>query len=275
MDAAEPAWFNRIFVLMAKLRIILLFFSAIGFAQTEWVSGLPNFPATATEFAGRDKYGNVYAIRNNNFIKFEDSRTYEFKNLDSGKINRVDLTNPLMIVLFYADFNRVIMVDNQLNEIRRIDFNAWPTPLVVTAVGMAAQNQLWIFDALSQRIHLYDQNHKRLRQVSAPVTSVPVYFQSDFNYFQWINATGEWYVCDLFGKITSMGTLPKYNQVQLLADGVAIFSNPEGLYVLKAGSQTPQKVDLVEKSFKKFYYDTQFLTIFTPLGIKNYKITLP
>ena len=252
--------------------VLAMLFCIGGISQPN--TGFPD-KLTADEFVGRDKFGAVYAIRNNNLIKIADGKTVEFRNVASGRISKVDISNPLLMVLFYSDFNLVILVDNQLNEVRRIDFNALPTQIVVAAAGLAGQNQLWIFDSLSQRVHLYDLSRNRIRPISVPLSAPPVYYQTDYNHFQWLTEKRERFACDLFGKISNLGTLPAYDHVQLLADGAALWSTDEVLFYQKSPSDEAKRVSGVENSFKKFYYDTQFLTIFTHLGIKNLKITLP
>jgi hypothetical protein len=70
-----------------------------------------------------------------------------------GKITKVDLQNPLKIVLFYESFN-VAPLDNQLNEIQKINFSSNANPIVITATGIASQNQLWVYNSLNQQIGL-------------------------------------------------------------------------------------------------------------------------
>jgi hypothetical protein len=45
------------------------------------------------------------------------------------------------------------------------------------------------------------------------------------------------------------------------------------LYDLEKGEKT--QIEISEKTFKKFYYKDQILSIFTAKGITNYKITIP
>lgn len=263
---------------MAHFRIFLwILFPTLVSAQNEIVAGVPILKTEfhADDFVGRDPYGNLYAIRSNDFIKIEHSRTLEYRNVAGGRITRVDITNPLLIVLFYADFNTVVLLDNQLNEVRRIDFNRLPGPVVVQAVGLASQNRLWLYDAISLKLALYDLNRNAFKPISIPLSQPPVDFNSDYNHFQWVNGGGKHFSCDLFGKIQDLGILPAYSSVQLLSDGSAIALVGDELHYMKIGSEHIARLSGVEKSFKKFYYDDQILTIFTDLGITNYKITLP
>lgn len=53
------------------------------------------------------------------YIKKNNTQLWQYKNLSLGKITKIDLQNPLKIVLFYEGFNSVILLDNQLNEIQK------------------------------------------------------------------------------------------------------------------------------------------------------------
>ena len=108
------------------------------------------------QFLGYDPFGFYYTIKNNVFSKINTRDTLEYKNISLGKITKVDLQNPLKIVLFYENFNTVILLDNQLNETQKINFSESTIPFVVSAVGIASQNQLWIYNSMNQQLGLYD-----------------------------------------------------------------------------------------------------------------------
>ena len=74
-------------------------------------------------FVGKDKFGFNYYIKNNVFFKKDNQELFQYKNVALGKIMKVDLLNPLKIILFYENFNTIIIVDNQLNEIQKINFS--------------------------------------------------------------------------------------------------------------------------------------------------------
>lgn len=257
--------------------LLLIFFPQMVLAQNEIVAGMPHLQTDfkLDDFVGRDAYGNLYGIRSNNFLKIESDRLLEYRNVAGGRITRADITNPLLIVLFYADFNLVVLLDNQLNEVRRIDFNTLEGPIVVQAVGLASQNRLWIYDAISLKLGLYDLTRNNLKPISVPLTEPPVEYQSDYNHFQWITQSGNWYACDLFGKTASLGKMQPHDGLQLLSDGAALILKDGVLHYRKPAGEELISINGVEKSFKKFYYDDQILTIFTDFGITNYKITLP
>jgi hypothetical protein len=106
------------------------------------VSSQEIIPATKLEtvkiegdaFLGFDNQLNYYSIRNNILVKNSPSTTYQYNNLGLGKISRVDFQNPLQILIFYKNFNSVVFLDNQLNEIKKIDFNLKAIPVTILSI---------------------------------------------------------------------------------------------------------------------------------------------
>jgi hypothetical protein len=53
------------------------------------------------------------------FAQEKTTKILNTKSLFGKKITKVDLQNPLKIVLFYESFNSALLLDNQLNEIQK------------------------------------------------------------------------------------------------------------------------------------------------------------
>ena len=50
-------------------------------------------------------------------------KTFSYSNIELGKLSMVNIQNPFKIILFYADFNTAILLDNNLNELtQKLDF---------------------------------------------------------------------------------------------------------------------------------------------------------
>jgi hypothetical protein len=229
----------------------------------------------ADAFAGDDKFGFYYTIKDNVFYKIKEGKSLEYKNLSLGKISRVDLQNPLKIVLFYESFNTAVTLDNQLNETQKINFSESTPPIVVMATGMASQNRLWIYDSLAQRIGLWDYLKNTFSFITPPLQGNLKYYTSDFNYFQWIDDKYNWYACDNFGKISMIGKVPEFDSVSITDNRMLVFSEDKCLYLLDLKSNKKYTIENIDKSFESFFIKDQILSIFTNHGITNYKITIP
>ncbi|GGE99108.1 hypothetical protein [Flavobacterium limi] len=232
----------------------------------------------ADDFLGYDSFGYSYHIKNNVFRKTKGNEFFEYKNVSLGKITKTDILNPLKIVLFYEDFNSVILLDNQLNKITEINFSQNNVPIVVTAIGMSTQNQLWVYNSLNQQISLFDYLKNEYKTVSTPLTDNIKFYQTDFNTFYWIDEKNNWFSCDIFGKTTELGKVPDLDKIEILSPKQYIYSKANLLFfkdIHNDGSESVYEIELPEKSLNKFYCKDQILSIFTPKEITNYKIVIP
>ncbi|CAM3347352.1 hypothetical protein FLLO111716_05575 [Flavobacterium longum] len=266
---------NRIFAGMRKWLLLFLYATATMAQSPITAVKTGTFYFKADDYAGFDAFGFQYFIKDNAFIKSNGKDKFEYKKIAFGKITRADIQNPLLMVLFYEDFNAAVLLDNQLNEVREIRFNDLSSPVVAHALGMAGQNRLWLFDTLTQQIMLFDYLKNTLTPLATPLKETVKTYQSDFNNFYWIDAKDDAYVIDVFGKVTAMGKVPP-NDAMLFLSGQSILFTTDGKLLFRDGkSGTVQTVLGTENSPKKFYCEAQILAIFTNFGITNYKITLP
>nr|WP_315244835.1 hypothetical protein [uncultured Flavobacterium sp.] len=265
-------------------KILCILFIACNFsfvlAQNQKITSTPDshFTIDADVFLGYDSFGFSYQIKDNVFSKIKGKEFFEYKNVSLGKITRADIVNPLKIVLYYEDFNSVVLLDNQLNKITEINFSQNNIPIVVTAIGMSTQNQLWVFNSLNQQIGLFDYLKSEYKTVSTPLTENIQFYQTDFNTFYWIDEKNNWFSCDIFGKTTSLGKVSDFDKMLILSPKQYIFSKAGLLYfkdIHKDGSETVSEIGIPEKSLNKFYYKDQILSIFTAKEITNYKIVTP
>ncbi|PAM92103.1 hypothetical protein B4N84_25150 [Flavobacterium sp. IR1] len=249
------------------------------FAQTKITpTPISNLKINADNFLGYDSFGYYYQIKNNVFSKIKGKETFEYKNVSLGNITKVDILNPLKIVLFYEDFNSVVLLDNQLNKITEINFSQNTVPIVVSAIGMSTQNQLWVYNALNQQIGLFDYLKNEYKTVSTPLTENIQYYQTDFNTFFWIDKNNNRFSCDIFGKTTSQGKTPDFDTIEIINPQQYIFSKNNLLYynVMKEPNlNVISKIEVLEKTFDKFCYKDQILSIFTSKEISIYKIVTP
>lgn len=261
-------------------KIILLFFIlqlAPAAAQEQNLKALPisKQKIEADVFVGYDGLENLYYIKDNVFSKNKGKESLEYKNPSLGKITKADLQNPLKIVLFYENFNTIVTLDNQLNETQKINFSENTVPIMVTATGIASQNRLWIYNSLSQQIGLYDYLKNDYKPISIPFPENIIYYQSDFNTFHWIDGKNNWYSCDVFGKITSKGKIPDFDSIEIINNSQFIFCKDNTMIFEDYEKKQKFEIEILEKTFKKFYYKDQILSIFTAEGITNYKISIP
>jgi hypothetical protein len=255
--------------------ILLVFYISFGQTQNLSLTLINSELIKADRYIGTDAYENQYFIEGNIFFKKKKGELWQYKNISLGKISHVDLQNPLKIMLFYENFNTIVMLDNQLNEIQKINFSENNIPIMATATGIASQNRLWIYNSLSQQIGLFDYSKKTFKSITSSFQGYLKHYESDFNTFQWVDEKLNWFACDVFGKVTALGKVPDFDQIQLIANQVTLFSKDKKLYLQDLKKNITYTIVNIEKSFENFYYKDQILSIFTNSGITNYKITIP
>lgn len=262
---------RTIFILLS----FIAFSTVFGQNQKAILNTVNSFPLQADSFIGFDLLNHSYFIKDNVFYKQKDQKIWQYQNVSLGKIKKVDLQNPLKIILLYEAFNTVITLDNQLNETLQINFSEIPIPIVVSAIGMASQNRFWVFNSLNQQIGLYDYLKNTYVVLTPPFTGILRYYESDFNTFQWIDDKQNWYSCDVFGKITTLGKVPLFNKIQFVSGTQLLYLAENQLYFYSIKDAKSTLIDVDQKTFESFYYKDQILSIFTKEEIINYKITTP
>lgn len=241
-----------------------------------FVSRIDDVPG---KYIGNDAFEWQYTVTDNILRKSKDREYVEYKNLSLGDIEKADILNPLQIVIFYENFNTVVLLDNQLNETARINFSNLPDPqqepLIAAAAGLAGQNNLWIFDVNTQRLGLYNLIKKEFKPITPPFAEEIKFYQSDYNYFYWIDDMGKFYISNLFGKINFIGNIPPFDIAQVISQDSLLLKKDNNLYIYNTTDESLKRVEIVEKSFTGFHYAAQILSIFTDKEINQYKVILP
>ncbi|MBS7787292.1 hypothetical protein KIH23_08275 [Flavobacterium sp. CYK-55] len=259
------------------LLVISLFLSIMGFAQKISATKIGDIKTISADdiFLGYDALGAFYKISSQTLIKQNDQQVWQYKNPQLGKIGSVDLKNPLKIVVFFEAQNTTAILDSQLNETQKINFNEKLPEILPAAIGLASGNRLWIYNSLTQRLGLYDYNLNKWQPLSTTLRSAPKNYTSDFNYFFWANTSGELSRCDVYGKIDHLGRLPENEQFVWAGTQSIILQSGNDLYWYDFTDNKRLFIEIDKKSFKNFTYKDQILSIFTNQGITNYKINLP
>ncbi len=230
----------------------------------------------ATEtFLGFDNQQNLYSIKDNILSKNSAHATYQYKNVSLGNITRVDFQNPLQIMVFYNDFNTVILLDNQLNETKIIDFNLLSEIVNIDAVAVSSQNQLWFFDAISAKIGLYNVANNSFKWISTALEHPIKYYHSNYTHFYWLTAENKFYAISIYGTIESFRVFPEFDSIQLINNQVALYKKDNQLYYYEIDNNSSIKIKIPENFITNFFFADGILAIFTKNEITNYKINLP
>ncbi len=113
-----------------------------------------------------DHLGNIYFIDRHKIIKVEAEpyRILEYGSFAAGPVTSADVSNPLQIMLFYRDFNRVIFLDNKLSRLR--------APVNLSDLGIeqavlvcsSGRGGLWVFSDRDNRLIYFDDQLRLTHQ---------------------------------------------------------------------------------------------------------------
>jgi hypothetical protein len=122
----------------------LLLLTTIGYGQT----------GPATDFF-IDPVGKLYLLLEDESLVTANplgENFYAFYDSTLGRPDRVDVTNPFQILLYYADYGKVIVLDRTLSELDRIDLFANPAIRQPGAIARSYDNGIWVFDSWDYRL---------------------------------------------------------------------------------------------------------------------------
>jgi len=136
-------------------------------------------PKDSSKFIGLDYFNNSYFIKDQTFIKQNKNNKWYYTNVLLGNITSIDVRNPSEIVIFYKDFNTIVIIDSRLNTLDTLKFD---NKTVIFATK-ASVDRLWIYNANAKKIELYNYKTEKV-EVSSTVflDKTPLLFKSDFNH---------------------------------------------------------------------------------------------
>jgi hypothetical protein len=139
-------------------------------------------PLSVSKFIGYDNYDHLYTVTDMVLRKENATQGYKFTDFQLGNITSVDIINPFNVVVFYAQTNTVLLLDNKLSLIEQINFNLLEDVANISRVSNAGGNKLWLFNADSQQLELYNYRNNTKNSISLPIAEIPTDQSSDFNY---------------------------------------------------------------------------------------------
>ena len=141
---------------MKNLILILVSFFLLGeiFAVQDTLKKVGSIEGDFVDFTV-DNLGFVYVLSSNNQLKkisINGDSLGVFNNVRQyGKVEMIDATNPLKILLYYKDFGNVVSLDRFLNVRNTINLKKLNL-FQVSAISQAYDNGIWIYDEQEARL---------------------------------------------------------------------------------------------------------------------------
>ncbi len=121
-----------------------------------------------------DHLKNIYVITNKSEVLKYDSEGYfdsRFSYKKFGRIWSVDVTNPFKIILYYTDYQCIVIIDAALNPIKTLFLNDMGVANAA-AIAMGDSGHIWIYDSGVNKILRFsvDASGFKLAQSTPPLS---------------------------------------------------------------------------------------------------------
>ena len=224
-------------------------------------------------FVAMDNFGASYVIDNNVLIKKHDQKTWEYKNLQLGEITSVDILNPLKITLFYGDFNTVIILDNTLNEIKRIDFNVTAAFKNLAAATTANDRNLWIFDTNTQQLEVFNYVQEKTPIQNLPIPEKFITQKSNYSICK-VLTDDILYTYNIYGSLLKQQELTGVSDFTM-SNSEVVFLKDEQLFYMTDEDIYPLNVTSDRITVKQFSLHGDILYIYDGIVLYQFRLKKP
>jgi len=194
---------------MRSIVVLFLFFQLfLTNAQEIETTYIGKLTLKADKFIGVDTFENYYYIIGTTLYKKTPNKTYAYTNAALGTVHKVDISNPLKIIVFYRNFNTIVILDNRLNELTdSINFSTETFGKNVATLSVSSNNNLWLYSLDDNVLSLWNYETKKTILNTQPLTFYSEKFEgisqtSTYNYC-WLISTNTILKFSEFGSFVS------------------------------------------------------------------------
>jgi hypothetical protein len=226
----------------------------------------------ADDIIAINNFGTTYFISNNVFHKKDGTKTVTYNNLQLGNINSANAFNPLKINLFYKDFNTVIILDNRLAEIFKIDFNALNEYKNVSHISTGHDNTIWIFNQDLQKLELFDYKTRTSRAQTVPVQSAVLDLKSNYNSC-WLLTENYLYNYNYFGSLVNKIKNNGYTSLVESNENI-ILKKGDLLFFFKKNSDNSLPIKIPNLLINQFFVTNETLYIYDNETLQEFQLKI-
>lgn len=260
-------------LMMYKLFFIFLFIGCCSFSQNVNTVLIDSTAIKLERAVGKDTFGTLYYTTDDyTFYKKSKDTTTTYTNFQLGNITSANAFNPLKINLFYEDFNTVIILDNRLAEISKIDFNLVEPYKNITFVSTGFSNTLWLFNQDKQILELYDYTSNSVKVKTVPIASRVLDLKSDYNYC-YLLTEDYLYVYNYFGSLINKYPNAGYEALAF-SKAHLILKKEDLFYILPKNTTKISVLKHTKLLINQFFATNESLYIYNGELLYQYKLKL-
>jgi len=253
---------------MKKLIIVVfLLIGLVSFSQEINAIYIDSTSLKADEFIGIDNFNNWYYVYQNILYKKKDTSMVSYTNFQLGNITSVSINNPFNIIVFYRDYNTIIILDNHLNKKQQIYLGN----NTITHVSYAFADNIWMYNLDNQQLELYNYKSDIKIATTQPSAVLQVKkLESNAKNVYFLDNVGN------LSQFNNYGNLVNYDR-NLAADRIFVFG--EKVVCLRNKVLFLKNTEWLKIVFKKtpyikdIYLDNDNLFIFNGYEILRFKLS--
>lgn len=260
-----------------KLNIFYLILSVLWFCTaTAQPKLVKQIDIVATNFTV-DYLGNIYFVKGDEVVKYNNQHEYfnRFSNKSLGKINFIDATNPLKVLVLYNDVSVIQFLDNMLGkstgDIFLQELGMGPATLACTSFN----NGFWVYNPVNFELRRLDETLNQTVQTFNlnQITGVDIHPDFMVEHHNWLylnNPETGILVFDIYGTYNKQIPLKGLNYFQVVENAI-YYQQENSLYKFDTNTLNIDKLDLPEKSRKVIVLKNLLYTL-SDTGLSIYSL---
>ena len=189
-----------------------------------------------------DILDQVYTLTEDQYFNKWDKKgnlLFQYINNRDGKLSQIDVRNPLQILLFYADQQRIISLDRTLSPLKEWQINPEDWGFISSA-AVGKNDQIWLFDQFNYQLGSIDRDRKSERQktdlifccLQPPVIN---FMALNENYLFLFDQKQGIIQCDLLGQFIKFIPINEWQKVLTFGNTIWIIKNLKVIEITNNG----------------------------------------
>ena len=159
-------------------------------------------------------------------LKYKPDGTFwnRYENNRLGIIGNLDVSNPFQVLVFYPQYQILVLLDNNLAETGRLNFNSIGFGSIRTA-GISDDNNIWVLDEGSRQVYkVSTSGEKKVEGIPYfgfnILADKPIFIQQKSNYVYISQEGQKVQVFDIFGKWVKSIDLENFKSVVYIGNNL-------------------------------------------------------
>ncbi len=227
-----------------------------------------------------DNLQNIYvATDEGQIIKLDKNgnQQFEYNNNRLGSVGKIDVRNPLTILVYYPELEVVVILDRTLSEIKEL--NLYELDIFEPkVVALANDNNIWVYDEVAAILKKISQEGKtlfesrNLNQLTQKQLN-PTFLKEYNNQLFLSDIENGLFVFDAFGQLKRTIPIKDIERFQVIDKQVFYQRNGEGLILeLDLLTERSFTLPISENKLNSIHHSSDQLYLITESAIEIYTL---